>query len=312
MPIKIPDDLPAIETLRMENIFVITEHKAIRQDIRPLRIIILNLMPTKIETETQLLRLIGNTPIQIDVTLLQMGSHESKNMSKEYLDRFYITFEDIKKEKYDGLIITGAPLENMEFEEVDYWDELCEIMDWSKRNVSSTLHICWGAQAGLYHHYGVKKHKLEKKVSGVFKHNASSDSDPLLIGFDDVFLMPHSRYTEIRGEELHPCPHLHVVATSDEVGNGIIVSEKHGQVFIIGHCEYDAKTLSYEYERDLEKGLNPSVPKNYFPDDDPRNEPMMNWRGHAMLLFTNWINHYVYQRTPYDSELIGEEEDNRD
>jgi len=308
MPIKIPDDLPAIETLRMESIFVISEHKAVQQDIRPLRIIILNLMPTKIETETQLLRLIGNTPIQIDVTLLQMRSHESKNMSKEYLDRFYLTFDDIKKEKYDGLIITGAPVENLEFEEVDYWNELCEIMDWSKRNVSSTLHICWGAQAGLYHHYGVRKRLLDKKVSGIFKHKASSDNDPLLIGFDDLFLMPHSRYTEVRQEDLRPCPHLHVLATSDEVGNGIIISEKHGQVFIIGHCEYDAKTLSYEYERDLERGLNPDVPTNYFPNDDPRNEPAMNWRGHAMLLFTNWINHYVYQRTPYDSELIGEED----
>jgi homoserine O-succinyltransferase len=304
MPIKIPDDLPAASTLESENIFLMGEGRAEHQDIRPLRIAILNLMPTKIETEIQILRLLSNSPLQTEIVFLQMKSHESKNISQEYLDRFYQRFEDIKDQKFDGLIITGAPVENLEFEKVDYWGELTEIMEWSLTNVNSTLHICWGAQAGLYYHYGVPKHPLPKKMSGIFAHRAIVKDEPLLRGFDDVFYLPHSRHTETRAEDVYPNPHLHIVGTSEDAGVGIIVSEK-GQAFVTGHFEYDAGTLAFEYERDTNRGLNPSVPVNYFPNDDPHHDPIVKWRSYATLLYTNWLNYYVYQRTPYNIDDIG-------
>jgi homoserine O-succinyltransferase len=306
MPIKIPDDLPAASALESENIFLMGEGRAEHQDIRPLKIAILNLMPTKIETEIQILRLLSNSPLQTEIVFLQMKSHESKNISQEYLDRFYQRFEDIKDQKFDGLIITGAPVENLEFEKVDYWGELCEIMDWSLTNVNSTLHICWGAQAGLYYHYGVPKHPLPQKMSGIFAHRAVVKDEPLLRGFDDVFHMPHSRHTETRAEDVYPNPHLHIVAISEESGVGAVVSEK-GQVFVTGHFEYDGGTLAFEYERDTNRGLNPSVPVNYFPNNDPQHDPLVKWRSHATLLYTNWLNYYVYQRTPYDIDEIGRE-----
>ena len=306
MPINIPDDLPAGTALESENIFVMREERAIAQDIRPMNILILNLMPTKVETEIQILRLLSNTPLQTDIFLLQMATHESKNTSQEYLDKFYYTFDEIKNRKFDGLIITGAPVENIDFEKVDYWDELCEIMDWSLTNVQSTLYICWGAQAGLYHHYSVPKYPLDDKISGVFKHIATVKDEPLLRGFDDVFNMPHSRHTEIREIDIYPNPHLHIAATSKDAGVGVIISEI-GQVFVTGHFEYDVGTLAFEYDRDLKRGLNPCIPKNYFVNDDPNMDPVMTWKSHATLLFTNWLNYYVYQRTPYDIERIGTE-----
>lgn len=300
MPINVPDELPAAEVLESENIFVMREGRAQAQDIRPLDILILNLMPTKVETEIQIMRLLSNSPLQTNIRLMQMSSHVSKNTSQEYLDRFYYKFDDIKEHKWDGLIITGAPVENIEFDEVDYWPELCEIMEWSKESVFSTMHICWGAQAGLYYHYGIPKYLIEPKVSGVFCHHPTVDDDPLLRGCDDVFRFPHSRHTEIREQDIIRNPHLHAIATSDEAGVGIVVSEKYGQVFIIGHLEYDAKTLSYEYLRDLGRGLDPQVPKHYFPDDDPSMDPVVTWRSTANLVFTNWLNYYVYQNVPYD------------
>ncbi|AGI47647.1 homoserine O-succinyltransferase [Thermoplasmatales archaeon BRNA1] len=307
MPIKVPNDLPAATVLEEENLFVMRQDRADTQDIRPLEIIVLNLMPTKVETEIQIMRLLSNTPLQINVTLLQMSTHVSKNISQEYLDKFYATFDEVKDRKWDGLIITGAPVENIDFSEVDYWDELCEIMDWSVKNVFSTMHICWGAQAGLYHHYGVDKYPLEEKMSGVFPHRALVGDDPLLRGCDDVFWFPHSRHTEVRARDILKNPHLHIIAVSDEAGVGIVISEKANQVFITGHMEYDAKTLSYEYYRDLGRGMNPHVPYHYFPDDDPSRDPLMTWRSTANLIFGNWLNYYIYQNTPFDLNDVGKE-----
>ena len=308
MPINIPDDLPAGTALESENIFVMREGRATTQDIRPMKVLILNLMPTKIETEIQLLRILGNSPLQTDIFLLQMATHESKNTSQAYLDKFYYTFDEIKDRKFDGMIITGAPVENISFEDVDYWEELCMIMDWSVKNVTSTFHICWGAQAGLYHHYCIQKHHLDEKISGIYSHTLNVKDEPLIRGFDDVFNMPHSRHTEVRASDIHSNPRLHVIAESKSVGASIITSEKAGQVFVTGHFEYDAGTLAYEYERDLGRGLEPNIPDNYFPHDDPQNDPVVNWRAHANLLFTNWLNYYVYQRTPYDISKVGTDE----
>ncbi|MDR2698576.1 MAG: homoserine O-succinyltransferase [Candidatus Methanoplasma sp.] len=307
MPINIPDDLPAGDALESENIFVMREGRATSQDIRPMKILVLNLMPTKIETEIQVLRLLGNSPLQTDISLLQMATHESKNTSQEYLDKFYYTFDEIKERKFDGMIITGAPVENISFEDVDYWDELCEIMEWSVKNVTSTLHICWGAQAGLYYHYDIPKYPLDKKMSGIFGHTMNIKDEPLLRGFDDVFNMPHSRHTEVRASDISRNPRLHVAAESKTAGLGIVTSEKAGQVFVTGHFEYDSGTLAYEYYRDQEKGLDPHIPDNYFRQDDPQNDPVVSWRAHATLLFTNWLNYYVYQQTPYDINEIGTE-----
>jgi len=272
-----------------------------------MKILILNLMPTKIETEIQILRLLGNNPLQTDIFLLQMATHESKNTSQAYLDKFYYTFDEIRESKFDGMIITGAPVENISFENVDYWNELCEIMEWSVKNVTSTLHICWGAQAGLYYHYCIPKYPLSEKMSGVFIHTLNVKDEPLIRGFDDVFSMPHSRQTEVRSYDINRNPRLHIIAESKAAGVSIITSERAGQVFVTGHIEYDAGTLAFEYERDIDKGLNPHVPDNYFPQDDPHNDPLMNWRAHANLLFTNWLNYYVYQRTPYDINKVGTE-----
>jgi len=308
MPINIPDDLPAGDALESENIFVMREGRATTQDIRPMKILILNLMPTKIETEIQLLRLLGNTPLQTDISLLQMTTHESKNTSQEYLDKFYYTFDEVKERKFDGMVITGAPVENINFENVDYWNELCGIMGWTVKNVTSTFHICWGAQAGLYYHYRIPKYPLSEKMSGVFSHTLNVRDEPLTRGFDDVFNMPHSRQTEVRSYDIQRNPRLHIIAESKTAGVSIVTSEKAGQVFVTGHFEYDSGTLAYEYDRDTDRGLNPHIPDNYFPQNDPHNDPLVSWRSHANLLFTNWLNYYVYQRTPYDINMVGTEE----
>ena len=300
MPIRIADGLPARQTLDSENIFVMTEDRASHQDIRPLRIVILNLMPTKIETETQLLRQLSNTPLQVDITLIHTSTHTSKNTAAEHLKLFYRTFEDIKKEHFDGMIITGAPVEQMEYESVDYWPELRAIMDWSKRNVYSTFHICWGAQAALYYHHQVQRTELEKKLSGVFVQHPTVKHHPLVRGFDDNFYMPHSRYTQVDQAELEKHNDLHILAVSEEAGPSIVVTEDGRQIYVMGHCEYDRYTLAKEYERDLQKGINPEIPKNYFPNDDPTLTPTMCWRSHAYLLFSNWLNYCVYQETPYE------------
>lgn len=300
MPIKLNDDLPAFEILDNENIFVMPEHRAFHQDIRPLKIAILNLMPTKITTEVQLLRLIGNTSLQIEIELLHPKTHLSKNISEEYLTTFYKTFDEVKHQKFDGLIITGAPIEEMEFEEVNYWEELKEIMDWSVHNVYSTLHICWGAQAGLYHHYKVPKHKLEKKMFGVFSHKIIGKKVELLRGFDDEFFVPHSRHTEVRREDIEKVPDLNILAESKESGVYMVTAKKGRQIFVTGHSEYDPLTLKSEYDRDINKGLDIEVPRNYFPQDDPTKDPIVKWRGHANLLYSNWLNYYVYQETPYN------------
>lgn len=300
MPINVPNDLPAAGVLEGENIFVMREERSTHQDIRPLDILIVNLMPTKVETEIQLLRILSNTPLQVNITFVQMKTHSSKTTSQDYLNKFYDVFDNVKKRKWDGMIITGAPVEDLPFEEVDYWEELCEIMDWSRTNVTSTLHICWGAQAALYHHYGVPKYHLPSKKSGVFAHRPLAKDDPLLRGIDDVFFFPHSRHTEVRAEDILQNPHLHIIAESEEAGVGIVVSEQYGQIFILGHMEYDVNTLSYEYYRDLGKGMNPHVPDHYFPNDDPSQDPIMTWRSTAHLIFSNWLNYYVYQNTPYD------------
>ena len=299
MPVILPTDLPAVETLGEENIFVMTEKRALTQDIRPLEIGIVNLMPTKIATETQLLRLLSNSPLQIEITLVQMGGHETKNTSKEHLDAFYHTLEDIKTKQFDGMIITGAPVETMPFSEVDYWDELCVIMEWSKTHVYSTMHICWGAQAGLFYHYGIDKYKLEEKLSGVYRHRVMIPLSRLMRGFDDGFLAPHSRYTSIREEDITAAG-LSVLAKSDISGVYIAASPDRRQVFVTGHSEYDKMTLDTEYRRDVEKGLSIKPPLNYYEDDDPNKPPVMHWRSHAHLLFANWLNYYVYQETPYD------------
>lgn len=304
MPIKVPDQLPAIETLQHENIFVMTEDRAYHQDIRPLQIILLNLMPRKIATELQFLRLLGNSPLQVDVALLHPQTYTSKNTPEEHLIKFYNTFDDIKGQKFDGLIITGAPVEQMEFEEVDYWDELTVIMDWADANVYSTLFICWGAQAGLYHHYGIPKYPLEKKIFGVFSHHINKKNVSLLRGFDDEFYVPQSRHTEVRREDIEKVPDLEIIAESPEAGVYVVKSVDDRRIFVTGHSEYDSTALQYEYERDRDKGLAIDVPKNYYPGDDPTQLPLVRWRSHANLLFSNWLNYYVYQETPYDlSEL---------
>jgi len=304
MPIKIPNNLPANEILYNENIFVMPEDRAFHQDIRPLKIVILNLMPKKIVTETQLLRLLGNSPIQVDIVLMNTKTHKSKNTPEEHLLNFYSTFDEIKHQKFDGMIITGAPVENMEFEDVNYWDELKKIMDWSLHNVYSTLHICWGAQAGLYHHFGVKKYTLPSKMFGIFLHNISKSNVKLLQGFDDEFYVPHSRYTEVRKADIERIDELQVLAESKESGIYIVSAKEGRQIFVTGHSEYDPLQLKEEYERDVAKKIDISVPKNYFQNDDTTKDPVVKWRGHANLLFSNWLNYYVYQGTPYDLEQI--------
>jgi len=305
MPIKIPNQLPATPILESENIFVMTEHRAMHQDIRPLRLLLLNLMPTKIVTETQLLRKLSNSPLQVEVEFLQTSSYESKNTSSEHLDSFYTSFDKVRDLHYDGMIITGAPVENLEFEDVDYWSELCEIMKWTTSNVYSTLHICWGAQAALYYHYGIKKYPLGPKLSGLFKHKALNLQSPLFRGFDDEFYIPHSRYTEILETDILKVPELELLSVSDEAGVFAVKSTDNRRVFITGHPEYDADTLALEYSRDVEKGLTIDIPKNYFPNDDPTAPPHVCWRAHAQLLYSNWLNYYVYQSTPYDIDKIG-------
>ena len=300
MPIRIPDSLPATATLESENIFVMTEYRALHQDIRPLKLLILNLMPTKITTETQLLRKLSNTPLQIDIELLQVVSHEAKNISEKHLESFYRTFDEIRGKRYDGMIITGAPVENMEFEAVDYWEELCRIMEWSKRNVHCTLHICWGAQAGLYYHFGLKKRQLDEKLFGVFEHTVIKRKSPFFRGFDDVFYAPHSRWTEIPQEEILKVPELELMATSSEAGVFAVKTESSRQFFVMGHPEYDRDTLALEYFRDVKAGKKIGVPKNYFPHGNPAQTPIVKWRSAAQLMYTNWLNYYVYQTTPYD------------
>lgn len=300
MPIRIPNKLPAEKILAGENIFVMNEKRALTQDIRPLSIVILNIMPTKITTETQLLRLLGNTPLQVNIQLAAMESHTSKNTPKEHLSTFYKTFDEIKRNKYDGMIITGAPIEQIDFEKVDYWDELKEIMEWTKTNVTSTMHICWGAQAGLYYHYGIPKYPLEKKMFGVFPHTLVRKNKMLTRGFDDVFMVPHSRHTEVREEDIRRIPELEIIAVSKEAGVYLVSSKGGKQIFVTGHAEYDADTLAGEYFRDIEKGLEIDVPKNYFKNDNPKNKPVNSWRSTANLLFSNWLNYHVYQTTPYD------------
>jgi len=300
MPIKIADSLPAKTVLESENIFVMTEYRAIHQDIRPLKLLILNLMPTKIVTETQLMRKLSNTPLQIEIDLLRTASYQSKNVDESHLDSFYTVFDEIRDKRYDGMIITGAPVEKLEFEDVDYWEELCEIMAWSKTNVYCTLHICWGAQAGLYYHYGIKKHDLPKKLSGVYEHRILKPNSPLFRGFDDIFSAPHSRYTEVLAADILADTRLELLSVSDRAGVFAVKSADNRHVFITGHPEYDAETLQNEYRRDIEKGLQIDVPENYFPNDDPNRCPVVTWRSHAQLFYTNWLNYYVYQSTPYD------------
>lgn len=304
MPIKIPNELPAVKTLTEENIFVMTETRAIGQDIRPLKIVLLNLMPTKIDTETQFSRLLGNTPLQIELELIHTKTHKSKNTSEEHMLAFYKTFDDIKNQNFDGMVITGAPVEQMEFEEVTYWDELREIMEWSKTHVQSTLHICWGAQAGLYYHFGIKKYPLPQKLFGVFPHIVERKSSILFRGFDDVFMVPHSRHTEVKLEDILAEPRLKLLSTSEKAGVYAAMTEGGRQIFITGHSEYDPRTLEKEYLRDKNAGLPISVPENYYPDDDDTQPPRVSWRGHANLLFSNWLNYFVYQTTPYDITQI--------
>ena len=306
MPIRIPDALPATAALESENIFVMTEFRALHQDIRPLQVLILNLMPTKIATETQIMRKLSNTPLQIEVELLRTRSHEAKHVSAAHLETFYRTFDQVRDEHFDGLIITGAPVEQLDFQDVDYWDELVEIMDWSSTNVHSTLHICWGAQAGLYHHYGIDKHVLPAKLSGVYEHRLVKPSSPLVRGLDDRFFAVHSRYTGVDEDAVRANPELEAIATSDVAGLYIVKSTDSRRFFVFGHPEYDADTLRLEYERDVAAELKPQVPVNYFPDDDPSREPLCTWRGQAQLLYTNWLNYYVYQTTPYDVTRAGD------
>lgn len=300
MPIKIQSDLPAKAELEEENIFVMDENRAISQNIRPLEIIVLNLMPIKQDTELQLLRGLSNTPLQIDVTFLQMSSHVSKNTSASHIKKFYQTFEEIKSNNYDGMIITGAPVEKLDFEEVNYWDELTTVMEWSKKHVTSTIHICWGAQAGLYYHYGIRKELLSKKLSGVYKHRVMNRKEPLVRGFDDIFMAPHSRYTQASRQQILDNPRLKVLADSDEAGIYIVLGDGGKEIFVMGHPEYDRLTLDQEYKRDIDKGIEPELPVNYYPDDDCNRKPLLSWRSHANNLYTNWLNYYVYQITPYD------------
>lgn len=304
MPIKIPNDLPATETLHEENIFVITEKRALTQDIRPLKILLLNLMPTKIVTETQFSRLLGNTPLQVELEFLQTATHKSTHTDEHHLITFYQTFDEIKHKKYDGMIITGAPVELMEFEEVNYWEELCEIMEWSKTHVTSTFHICWGAQAGLYYHFGIKKHQLPQKLFGVFPHRVEYKKSILFRGFDDVFMVPHSRHTTVMREDVEKVPELKILSSSEKGGVYVVSTDKGRQIFVTGHSEYDADTLKNEYLRDKNAGLPISVPENYFEDDDDTKPPIVSWRSHANLLFSNWLNYFVYQTTPYNIDEI--------
>lgn len=305
MPIRIPNDLPAAGVLQQENIFVMTKDRAITQDIRPLEIVLLNLMPTKVTTETQFSRLLGNTPLQVNLELMHTTSHKSKNVSQEHLLSFYKSFDELKDRKFDGMVITGAPVEQMEFEDVDYWPELCRIMEWSKTNVHSTIHICWGAQAGLYYHYGIPKYPLEKKLFGVFEHEVEYRRSILLRGFDDRFWIPHSRHTTVRREDIEKVDGLRILASSPEAGVYAVSSREGRQIFITGHSEYDQDTLKNEYFRDKNLGLPIDLPQNYFRNDDDTQEPVVRWRGHANLLFSNWLNYFVYQTTPYDIMSIG-------
>ena len=304
MPIRIPKELPARALLEEENIFVMTDERAVRQDIRPLEIAIVNLMPTKIATETQLLRVLGNTPIQVNITLLQTASHESSHVSAEHLRRFYKTFPQIKSRSFDGMIITGAPVEHLPYEDVDYWDELKEIMEYARRNVYSTLYLCWAAQAALHYFYDIPKHSLPQKISGIFCHETLQPSCRLFRGFDDEFLAPHSRNTEIKMEDALNCPGLRILAHSAEAGLAMLESANHNEVFMTGHLEYDRETLKLEYERDVARGLSPRIPRHYFPADNPLNTPVMSWKAHAHLFFSNWLNYYVYQETPYNLEQL--------
>ncbi|MEF3303605.1 homoserine O-acetyltransferase MetA [Paenibacillus sp. GYB003] len=304
MPIKVPDHLPAKEVLIEENIFVMDETVAFHQDIRPLKIAILNLMPTKETTETQILRLIGNTPLQVEFVLLHPKSHTSKNTSVEHLTQFYKTFDDVKDDYFDGMIITGAPVEQMEFEEVNYWAELQQIMDWTKTNVTSTMYICWASQAGLYHHFGVPKYPVGRKIFGVFPHTTTAKHVKLLRGFDEQFFVPQSRHTEVRKEDIEKVPELDILSESEEAGVYIVATKDGKHIFVTGHSEYDNCTLKWEYDRDVAKGLEIDVPKNYFPNDDPSRQPLVTWRAHANLLFSNWLNYYVYQETPFDPSAL--------
>ena len=305
MPIRIPNQLPATQILQEENIFVMTETRALTQDIRPLQVLMLNLMPTKVATETQIARLIGNTPLQVDLELLYTKTHKAKNTSQEHLIAFYKTFDEVCNRKFDGMIITGAPVENMPFEEVAYWPELCEIMEWSKTHVFSTLHICWGAQAGLYYHYGIQKHPLEKKLFGVFSHQVEYKNSMLFRGFDDVFMVPQSRNTTVLRADIEANPELQILASSEEAGVYAVRNREYRHIFITGHAEYDADTLDNEYWRDVNNGMQIEVPKNYYPDGDPGRPPLVSWRSHANLLYQNWLNYFVYQTTPYDINDIG-------
>ena len=307
MPIRIPNDLPATGVLKEENIFVMTETRAITQDIRPLEIVLLNLMPTKIVTETQLTRLLGNTPLQVNLELMHTTSHRAKNVSAEHLLTFYKSFEELKDRKFDGMVITGAPVETLPFEDVDYWEELCQIMEWSKTHVHSTFHICWGAQAGLYYHYGIRKHPLPEKLFGVYPHKADYKRSILLRGFDDTFYVPHSRHTTVSREDIEAVPGLKIIASSAEAGVYAVMNKEGHQIFITGHAEYDPLTLESEYLRDKNLGKPIHVPENYYPNDDDTCEPIVRWRGHANLLFSNWLNYFVYQTTPYDIMNVGKE-----
>jgi len=304
MPLIIPNRLPAAETLKKENIFTMRAARAQTQDIRPLRIVIVNLMPTKIATETQLARVLANSPLQVELTLVHMDSHEAKNISQSHLDSFYKTIDEVKHQKFDGMILTGAPVEQIPFEDVDYWDELKGIMEWSKTNVYSTVHICWGAQAALYYHYGIPKYPVDKKIFGIFEQRVVRPLNPLMRGFDEVFFAPHSRHTTIKKEDVLKHKELRILAESPESGIHILATDDGKQIFILGHQEYDKETLGTEYFRDMEKGLPIDIPKNYFIDDDPAKEPIFRWRSHASLLFTNWLNYYVYQETPFDLERL--------
>ena len=307
MPIRIPNDLPAAETLLQENIFVMDQNRALRQDIRPLEIVLLNLMPTKIATETQLSRLLGNTPLQVNLELMHTSTHVSKNTPQEHLLSFYKSFDELKHRKFDGMVITGAPVEMMPFEEVDYWPELCQIMEWSKHNVHSTFHICWGAQAGLYYHYGINKKVMPKKMFGVFEHKADYKRSILLRGFDDTFWVPHSRHTTVERTDIEKVPELRILASSEEAGVYAVATKGGRQIFVTGHSEYDPETLEKEYLRDKAKGLPIAVPENYYPNDDDSQPPLVRWRGHGNLLYSNWLNYFVYQTTPYDIMSVGME-----
>ena len=305
MPIKIPDGMPAASVLEKENIFIMSETRAVTQDIRPLKIVIMNLMPTKVETEIQLMRLLSNTPLQIDITLLVPATHESKNISKVYLERFYKTFEDIKNDNFDGIIFTGAPLEDLEFEDVDYWPELCEIMDWSRIHATTSVYICWASLAGLYYHYGINKISLPKKKAGIFEYRNMMEDDPLMRGIDQILRIPQSRYATVSADDIARCPRLSIAALDSERDPGIIISDDN-MVFITGHMEYDTNTLANEYQRDVDKGIEPAFPLNYYPDDDPRFDPILSWRSYSTLFFTNWLNYYVYQLTPYDLNKLNQ------